>query len=111
MYYYLGLIITPILFLRFFFRKPERKSITDKIVSPCDGIVTKVAPTTTKSEDGKLEFYETVIEIDLKQRKNEKKVSLQSGMQVDVSIIGQERTVLSYLINPIRKLSKTALRD
>lgn len=76
-----------------------------------DGIVTKVAPTTTKSEDGKLEFYETVIEIDLKQRKNEKKVSLQSGMQVDVSIIGQERTVLSYLINPISKLSKTALRD
>ena len=42
MYYYLGLIITPILFLRFFFRKPDRKSITDKIVSPCDGIVTKV---------------------------------------------------------------------
>jgi phosphatidylserine decarboxylase len=42
MYYYLGLIASPLLFLKFFFRKPERKNITDKIVSPCDGVVTKV---------------------------------------------------------------------
>ena len=42
MYYYLVILITPILFLNFFFRKPERKSINDKIVSPCDGVVTKV---------------------------------------------------------------------
>ena len=42
MYYYLGLIIPQLLFLKFFFRKPERKNITDKILSPCDGIVTKV---------------------------------------------------------------------
>lgn len=76
-----------------------------------DGIVKKVAPTTTKSQDEKLEFYETIIEIDLTKQNNDKKVSLQSGMQVDVSIIGQERTVLSYIINPISKLSKTALRD
>ena len=41
MYYYLGLL-APVLFLKFFFRKPIRKNITDKIVSPCDGIVTKV---------------------------------------------------------------------
>ena len=41
-YYYLGLIFTPLLFLKFFLRKPERNNSTDKIVSPCDGIVTKV---------------------------------------------------------------------
>ena len=76
-----------------------------------DGEVIKVAPTTTKSDDGKMEFYETIIEIDLQNQDNSKKVSLQSGMQVDVSIIGQERTVLSYITNPISKLSKTALRD
>ena len=40
-----------------------------------------------------------------------KKISLQSGMQADVSIIGEKRTILSYVINPISKLSKTALRD
>ena len=28
--------------VKFFFRKPERKNITDKILSPCDGVVTKV---------------------------------------------------------------------
>ena len=76
-----------------------------------DGIVKKVAPTTTRSDDGKLEYYEIIIEIDLNRQNNSKKVSLQSGMQVDVSIIGQERTILSYIINPISKLSKTALRD
>ena len=76
-----------------------------------DGEVIKVAPTTTKSDDGKLEFYETIIEIDLQKQDNTKTVSLQSGMQVDVSIIGQERTILSYITNPISKLSKTALRD
>ena len=76
-----------------------------------DGIVKKVAPTTSRSEDGKFEYYEIIIEIDLNEQNNSKKVSLQSGMQVDVSIIGQERTILSYIINPISKLSKTALRD
>ena len=76
-----------------------------------DGVVKKVAPTTSISDDGKSEYYEIIIEIDLNERNNSKKVSLQSGMQVDVSIIGQERTILSYIINPISKLSKTALRD
>ena len=54
-----------------------------------------------------------VIEIDMKSNKTNdtKKISLQSGMQADVSIIGEKRTILSYVINPISKLSKTALRD
>jgi hypothetical protein len=34
-----------------------------------------------------------------------------SGMTAQVSIIGDERTILSYLFNPITKLSKTALRE
>ena len=42
MYYYLGLLGFPLLFLKYFFRKPKREIISDKIVSPCDGIVTKV---------------------------------------------------------------------
>ena len=57
--------------------------------------------------------YECIIEIDMKSNKTNdtKKISLQSGMQADVSIIGEKRTILSYVINPISKLSKTALRD
>lgn len=79
-----------------------------------DGTVTKVAPSTIKLNENdpqSPEFYETIIEIDVNELNDFSKVSLQSGMQVQVSIIGQERTVLSYIINPITKLSKTALRD
>lgn len=41
--YYLGLLLAPLLFLKFFFRKPKRiTKEKNKIVSPCDGTVTKV---------------------------------------------------------------------
>ena len=78
-----------------------------------DGIVTKVAPSTTQKGPDDPYFYECIIEIDMKSNKTNdtKKISLQSGMQADVSIIGEKRTILSYVINPISKLSKTALRD
>ena len=32
-------------------------------------------------------------------------------MITDVSIIGQERTVISYLLNPITKLTQEALQE
>ena len=76
-----------------------------------DGKVTKVAPSTSIDEESNIYFYETLIEVDLAKTKGQKKINLQSGMQADISIIGEERTVLSYIINPITKLSKTALRD
>ena len=56
-------------------------------------------------------YYPIIIEIDDSDIKNDSKIVLQSGLVSDVSIIGEERTVLSYLINPITKLSQTALRD
>ncbi len=79
-----------------------------------DGTVTKVAPSTTKvniNDPLSPEYYETIIIIDKEQLNDVDKISLQSGMEVEVSIIGQDRTVLSYITNPITKLSKTALRD
>jgi|TARA_B110000483_G_scaffold214044_1_gene263630 multidrug efflux pump subunit AcrA (membrane-fusion protein) len=76
-----------------------------------DGIVTIVAPSTTKDSNDQPSYYKTIIEINTTNMEREKKISLQSGMMVDVSIIGEPRTVISYVINPITKLSKTALRD
>lgn len=76
-----------------------------------DGVVTKVAPNTSKETPEQLDTYKTIIEINLESNDKFKEVNLQSGMMVDVSIIGQPRTVASYIINPITKLSKTALRD
>ena len=74
-----------------------------------EGKVTKVAANTTETKDEL--YYPIIIEIDDSNIKNDSKIVLQSGLVSDVSIIGEERTVLSYLINPITKLSQTALRD
>ena len=76
-----------------------------------EGEVTKVAPNTSQSSEDQPVFYKTIIEIDKDELDKSGRISLQSGMVVDVSIIGEPRTVASYIINPITKLSKTALRD
>ena len=76
-----------------------------------EGVVTKIASNTTSNQDGAT-YYPAIIEIDYNQvNDSERKVILQSGMQSDVSIIGEERTVLSYVLNPITKLSQRALQE
>ena len=74
-----------------------------------EGKVSKVAANTTEIED--TSYYPIIIEINDFQIKEDKKIVLQSGLVSDISIIGEERTVLSYLINPITKLSQNALRE
>jgi len=80
------------------------------IYGQVDGVVTKVAANSSQNEDG-TSFYQLIIEVDSKSIANEQNIIIQPGMQCDVSIIGQERTVLSYLSNPITKLSMRALQE
>ena len=80
------------------------------IYGQVDGVVTKVAANTTTNEDGS-SFYPAIIEVDASSIKENQNISIQSGMQCDVAIIGEERTVLSYITNPITKLSIRALQE
>ena len=74
------------------------------IYGTVDGTVTKVAPSTTQENPNDPSYYECIIEINTSDlRKEGKKISLQSGMLAEVSIIGEDRTVLSYVINPLSK--------
>jgi len=75
-----------------------------------DGIVKTVSASTILSEDN-IPFYTAIIEVDDKEIERLNNVKIQTGMQASVSIISQKRTVLSYLFNPITKLSQTALRE
>ena len=76
-----------------------------------DGLVTKIASNTTSNQEGTT-YYPAIIEINYNQvNDSEKKIILQSGMLSDVSIIGEQRTVLSYVLNPITKLSQKALQE
>ncbi|MDC0070702.1 HlyD family efflux transporter periplasmic adaptor subunit [Rhodobiaceae bacterium] len=74
-----------------------------------EGVVTKVAANTSKTEDSV--FYPIIIELNEDEIKKSTRIKLQSGLVTDVSIIGEERTVISYLLNPITKLSQTALQE
>lgn len=71
-----------------------------------EGFITEVGSTTTRKED--IIFYDTRIEV-----KDEKisNINIQSGMQVDISIIGQKRTVLGYIFSPVTKLKRNAFRE
>ena len=80
------------------------------IFGQVDGTVIKKAANSTQNEDGS-SFYQLIIEVDSKSIAEEQNIIIQSGMQCDVSIIGQERTVLSYIANPITKLSMRALQE
>ena len=75
-----------------------------------EGKVIKIAANTSSNEDGS-SFYPALIEVDPSQFDEDNNITLQSGMITDVSIIGEERTVLSYIMNPITKLSQKALQE
>ena len=75
-----------------------------------EGKVIKIAANTSSNEDGS-SFNPALIEVDPSQFDEDNNITLQSGMITDVSIIGEERTVLSYIMNPITKLSQKALQE
>jgi|TARA_B100001105_G_scaffold51778_1_gene39091 multidrug efflux pump subunit AcrA (membrane-fusion protein) len=76
-----------------------------------DGTVKTVSASTTVFGEDPTPYYEAIIEVDKEEIKRLNNIEIQSGMHASVSIIGKERTILSYLFNPITKLSKTALRE
>ncbi len=75
-----------------------------------DGIVKTVSASTSIDENN-IPYYTAIIEVDDKEAERLNEITIKSGMQASVSIISQKRTVLSYLFNPITKLSQTALRE
>ncbi len=74
-----------------------------------DGLVMKVSPTTKKMTDDSPAMY--VARIEVVDDKKLNKINIQSGMIVDASIIGEERSVISYVFSPITKLSQKAFRE
>ena len=76
-----------------------------------EGEVEKVAASTTYQEESNRVYYTARIKvIDDKINENDK-VIIQSGMQSTVSIIGNKQRVISYFLNPIKKLSQEAYSE
>ena len=75
-----------------------------------DGKV-KTVSASTKIDQNEVPYYPAIIEVDAEEIKNANDIEILTGMQANASIIGKKRTVLSYITNPISKLSKRALRE
>ena len=75
-----------------------------------DGKV-KTVSASTRIGQNEVPYYPAIIEVDAEEIKNANNIEILTGMQANASIIGKKRTVLSYITNPISKLSKRALRE
>ena len=76
-----------------------------------EGVVKKVSASTTNLGKDEIPMYPAIIEVDTEEIKNANNMEILTGMQANASIIGKKRTILSYITNPISKLSKKALRE
>ena len=78
-----------------------------------EGEVINVAATSTTpppESNDQAPYYKALVEI-TDEKMIEDELSIQSGMTVDVSIIGQKRTVIGYIFNPVTKLKRKAFRE
>ena len=75
------------------------------------GVVQRVATNTTQQENMP-PYYETIIEIpEMRLTKSYITPVVSVGMPLTIDILGDKRTVMSYIITPIQKSWKTAFRE
>jgi adhesin transport system membrane fusion protein len=82
------------------------------IYGSLEGHVTAISPDATVNEKTGESFYT----VQVRTTKNAlvhdgRKLTIGTGMVADVSLLGDKRSVLSYILNPITKLSQTAFRE
>jgi adhesin transport system membrane fusion protein len=78
-----------------------------------DGVVVAISPDAVTNERTGESFYTVQVRTEanaLKDRSG-KTLPIGTGMIADVSLLGDKRTVLHYILSPITKLSETALRE
>ncbi|HEX8571751.1 MAG TPA: HlyD family type I secretion periplasmic adaptor subunit [Allosphingosinicella sp.] len=77
-----------------------------------DGVVTAISPDATVNEKTGESFYTVQVRTTKNAlERNGKKLAIGTGMVADVSLLGDKRTVLAYILSPITRLSETAFRE
>lgn len=76
-----------------------------------EGEVDKVATGSTLDEQSQSVFYIARVKVTDQNVIKSKDVIIQSGMEGMVSIIGKKQSVISYFLNPIKKLSQRAFGE
>jgi membrane fusion protein, adhesin transport system len=82
------------------------------IYGSLDGQVVSISPDATLNERTGESFYTVRVATNNKLRDRSGRVlEIGPGMVADVSLLGDKRSVLDYILSPITRLSETALRE
>ncbi|MGZ8286327.1 MAG: HlyD family type I secretion periplasmic adaptor subunit [Allosphingosinicella sp.] len=82
------------------------------IYGSLDGLVTAISPDATVNEKTGESFYTVQVRTDKNALiRNGRPLPIGTGMVADVSLLGDKRTILNYILSPITKLSETAFRE
>ncbi|MEY4269295.1 MAG: hypothetical protein RLZZ58_511 [Pseudomonadota bacterium] len=95
--------------------QPARVEITaynSSIYGTLKGKVTSISPDATVNEKTQESFYTVEIQtVELLLDPNGKPLPIGSGMIASVSLLGDKRSILSYLFSPLTRLGETAFRE
>ena len=82
------------------------------IYGTMDGIVTSISPDAVINEQTGEPYYTVEIRTEDKLvGQSGKPLSIGPGMVANVNLLGEKRSILSYIFTPITRLSQTAFRD
>jgi membrane fusion protein, adhesin transport system len=96
--------------------QPARVSLTaydSALYGALDGAVTTISPDATVNERTGQSFYSVRVKTKLTslKDKNGKAMPITPGMVAHVSLLGEKRSVLSYMLSPLTRISQQALRE
>lgn len=76
-----------------------------------EGVVTKIAQNTTKTEQGEI-FYDTWVKTkSVTFSKSDIKPNILPGMPAQVDLLGEKRTILEYIMSPLKRSASRALTE
>jgi len=83
------------------------------IYGALDGVVTSISPDATVDEQTGLSFYTVQVRTasNAIEGQDGRPRPIGTGMTADVSLIGDKRSVMEYILSPIAKLRDTAFRE
>jgi membrane fusion protein, adhesin transport system len=82
------------------------------IYGSLEGIVTAISPDATVNEKTGESFYTVQVRTTKNAlMRNGRPLPIGTGMVADVSLLGDKRSVLEYILTPITRLSETAFRE
>jgi membrane fusion protein, adhesin transport system len=92
--------------------KVEITAYNSSIFGSLDGRVTAISPDAVVKEESGESFYLVEVQtVSMLRDKKGKRLLIGPGMIANVSLLGDKRSILSYLLTPIIRLSATAFRE